>query len=106
MATAPARRSESGMAAALGIYLVVYCFTALCLGATLYWLMQPRVIENAGIAAYQPPPGAVVAYRPSPWTPPAQAALSVPPADPPAPVVASAAPPTTVAEAKKEARQN
>jgi hypothetical protein len=93
----------------LGIYLVVYCFAALCLGAALYWLMQPRVLVNVGIAAYQPPPGTVVAYRAAPWTPPAQADLSVPPVEAPAPV-ASAKPlttaPSTVAGAKQDARQN
>ena len=37
----------------------------------LYWLMQPSVTANPGLAAYQPPPKTVVRYADSPWVPPA-----------------------------------
>jgi hypothetical protein len=37
-------------------------------GAAFYWLMQPTVVENRGLAGYQPPPKAVVSYVP--WVPP------------------------------------
>ena len=33
-----------------------------------YWLMQPTVVKNTGLAAYKPPPKTVVSYVP--WTPP------------------------------------
>lgn len=37
----------------------------------LYWLMQPSVTANPGLAAYRPPPKTVVRYADSPWVPPA-----------------------------------
>ena len=36
-----------------------------------YWLMQPTVMPNQGIAAYKPPPLAVVTYPDRPSLPPA-----------------------------------
>jgi hypothetical protein len=36
----------------------------------LYWLMQPTVSANAGLAAYRPPPKTVVKYADAPWVPP------------------------------------
>ena len=36
----------------------------------LYWLMQPSVTANPGLAAYRPPPKTVVRYADSPWVPP------------------------------------
>jgi hypothetical protein len=36
----------------------------------LYWLMQPTVSANAGLAGYRPPPKTVVKYADAPWTPP------------------------------------
>ena len=36
----------------------------------LYWLMQPTVTANAGMAAYRPPPKTVVKYADAPWVPP------------------------------------
>jgi hypothetical protein len=36
-----------------------------------YWLMQPTILPNYGVAAYQPPPKTVVHYAKSPWVPPA-----------------------------------
>jgi hypothetical protein len=44
----------------LALYAVV--------GAGFYWLMQPTVIQNRGLAGYQAPPKAVVSYVP--WVPP------------------------------------
>jgi hypothetical protein len=35
----------------------------------LYWLMQPTVSENPGLAAYRPPPKTVVKYLDAPWVP-------------------------------------
>ena len=51
----------------------------------LYWLMQPSVAANPGLAAYQPPPKTVVRYADSPWVPPAPSeALAIPAATEPA----------------------
>src|SRR5215831_17037810 len=36
----------------------------------LYWLMQPSISANPGLAAYRPPPKTVVRYADSPWVPP------------------------------------
>src|SRR5262245_815898 len=35
------------------------------------WLMQPTIVPNYGLAAYQPPPKTVVHYAKLPWVPPA-----------------------------------
>ncbi len=35
-----------------------------------YWLMQPTVSANAGLAGYRPPPKTGVKYADAPWTPP------------------------------------
>jgi hypothetical protein len=51
----------TGFAVVLGIYVAV--------GLGFYWLMQPTVIANRGMAAYQAPPMTVV--RDAPWVPPA-----------------------------------
>jgi len=51
-----------GPTAALGIYLVVYCAVGACLAFGLYSLLQPSRVPNFGLAAYAPPPGAVVTY--------------------------------------------
>ena len=54
------------LAAAVGIVLAAYVgfFFA------LYWLMQPTVSANPGLAGYRPPPKTVVRYADSPWVPP------------------------------------
>jgi hypothetical protein len=36
----------------------------------LYWLMQPSVSANSGLAAYRPPPKTVVTDAYAPWVPP------------------------------------
>ena len=72
-------------AVALGIVLGAYVgfFFA------LYWLMQPSVSANPGLAGYLPPPKTVVHYADSPWVPPAPSeALPIPAATEPAPEVA------------------
>ena len=96
-------------AAAFTPYLCVYAGIAFA----FYWLMQPTVVPNQGLAAYKPPPLAVVNYASSPFVPP-------PPSEPP-PVLAAgpaaetvaAAPEMSVAPAaekkatrKREARAN
>src|SRR5215475_5889475 len=36
----------------------------------LYWLMQPSVTANPGLAAYRPPRKTIVRYADAPWVPP------------------------------------
>jgi hypothetical protein len=69
------RRSShpsSGLAGAAAITLGLYVGVGGCFAAGLYWLLQPRVIANPGLAAYKPPPKTMVTYAGSPgaWTPP------------------------------------
>jgi hypothetical protein len=56
-----ASRTAAGFAAFVGLYAVA--------AFAFYSLMQPAVITNRGMAAYQAPPKAVVSYVP--WVPPA-----------------------------------
>lgn len=58
------RSPSDGVATALGIHLCLYCAVAGCFGFGLYALFQPTRFPNPGIAAYQPPPGAIVTYAP------------------------------------------
>jgi hypothetical protein len=58
------RYQDSGLVAAFGIFLAVYAGFAFC----FYWLMQPTVVGNRGLAAYHPPPKTVVTDLP--WVPP------------------------------------
>jgi hypothetical protein len=85
------RYPDGGSATALAIYLGVYLGLAGCFGAGFYWLMQPRVFANPGLAAYKPPPKTVVitAGLPGPRVPP--------PAPEPTPV-AIATPAPVIAE--------
>src|SRR5215475_4640525 len=63
----PGTYEDYRLATAIGIILAAYVgfFVA------LYWLMQPSVAANPGLAAYRPPPKTVVHYADSPWVPPA-----------------------------------
>ena len=61
IAACSARRPDS-VTAALGIHLIVYCAVGACLVFGLYALLQPSRAPNSGLAAYEPPPGAVVKY--------------------------------------------
>ena len=86
-------------AAAAGIVLGAYIgfFFA------LYWLMQPSVSANPGLAEYRPPPKTVVHYADSPWVPPTPSeALPIPAATEPAPEVAKSA---ISEEPKKETKK-
>src|SRR5262252_679216 len=60
------RSEDFSLAAAGGIVLAAYA--SFFFG--LYWLMQPSVTTNPGLAAYRPPPKTVVRYADSPWIPP------------------------------------
>ena len=56
-----AHRPDS-VTVALGIHLIVYCAVGACLAFGLYALLQPSRAPNSGLAAHEPPPGAVVKY--------------------------------------------
>jgi hypothetical protein len=100
------------LAFALGLNVGVYAGIVACFAAGLFWLMQPKVVQNQGLAAYKPPPGAVVIYADPARVPPA---LSAPPPEPetigmaePAPAVVetpAAAMQSPAAAAKKEIKR-
>lgn len=54
------RRHIDGASVALAIYAVVYCAVTACLALGFYQLMQPARFANPVLAAYKPPPGAVI----------------------------------------------
>lgn len=66
--------SDIGLLAAFGTVVGGY----VALGAGFYWLMQPTVLENAGSAAYKPPPATIVVYREAPFVPPTPAPSASP----------------------------
>ena len=69
----------------------------------LYWLMQPSVSANPGLAGYRPPPKTVVHYADSPWVPPAPSeALPIPAATEPAPEVAK----SSIPRSRRKRRRN
>jgi hypothetical protein len=51
------------------------------IAACFYWLMQPNVVKNNGLAAYRPPPATVISAAPS--LPPAPSEALVALAEPP-----------------------
>jgi len=80
------RFDDFGLAAAVGILLGIYA--GFFFG--LYWLMQPSVNPNTGLAGYRPPPKTVVRYADAPWVPPPPSeALPIQALDEPAAEVAS-----------------
>src|SRR5262245_44871489 len=60
------RSEDFSLAAAGGIVLAAYASFFLL----LYWLMQPSVVANPGLAGYRPPPKTIVRYADAPWVPP------------------------------------
>jgi hypothetical protein len=83
---------DCGLAIALVTNLGVYTGVAVCFAAAVYWLMQPTVVWNPGLAAYKPLPGTVVIYARSTWAPFA-------PPEPPAQFVAEEPAPEVVESA-------
>jgi hypothetical protein len=98
----PGTSEDYRLGTAVGILLAAYAGFFLA----LYWLMQPSVAANPGLAAYRPPPKTVVHYADSPWVPPAPSeALAIPAATEPAAEVAkSSVTEQPKKETKKEAR--
>ena len=91
---------ESHLAVAVGIVLAAYAGFFL----TLYWLMQPTVAANPGLAAYRPPPKTIVRYADSPWVPPAPSEEFVFPARA-EPAERTPAPAKSTEEPKKETKK-
>src|SRR5438445_13759604 len=86
----PGTSEDYRLGTAVGIILAAYVgfFVA------LYWLMQPSVAANPGLAPYRPPPKTVVHYADSPWVPRAPSqTLTMPSATAPAPQPAKNRPP-------------
>jgi hypothetical protein len=103
-ASHPKSDLNTGVATALAIHLATYAAVGCCFAAALWWLLQPRVIENTGLAAYKPPPGTALTYGGSPGPailPPLPDASSV--ATVPAPQVAAG---SVVASPKPEAKRD
>ncbi len=89
------RFEDCRLGAAGGIVLAAYAGFFF----VLYWLMQPSVTANPGLAAYRPPPKTVVRYADSPWVPPAPSeALPIRAETEPAPELAK----SSVAEEPKK----
>jgi hypothetical protein len=81
------RHEDYPLAAAVG--LVVAAYLGFFVG--LFWLMQPTVTANPGLAAYQPPPKTIVRSADSPWVPP-------PPSEALPPIRAAAEPAAGIAK--------
>jgi hypothetical protein len=59
------RRSQrriDGAALGLALYVGTCCTVTAGFGFGLYELLQPRRVENLGLAAYKPPPAAVIEF--------------------------------------------
>jgi len=94
------RSDDYPLAAAVGFVVAAY----LGFFVVLYWLMQPTVTANPGLAAYQPPPKTIVRYADSPWVPPppSEALPPIRAAAEPAPAIAKS---SVAAEPKKETKK-
>jgi hypothetical protein len=87
---------DCGFAIAIGFHLSIYVGIAVF----FYWLMQPTVNLNPGLAAYKPLPKTVVIYADSPWVPPASSELppSIAVAEPRSSIAAAEPTPEVVEE--------
>jgi hypothetical protein len=88
------RSDDYRLAVAVGIVLAAY--VGFFLG--LYWVMQPTVTANPGLAGYRPPPKTVVHYADSPWVPP-------PPSEALPPIRAAAEPAAEIAKSAQEPKK-
>ncbi len=87
MAKPRSRATKSdGVTGALALYLLPFCSIFAVIAATLFWLLQPRIGNNPGLAAYEPPAATVAGSAParvvSPSVAPIAAAKEEPPAKP------------------------
>lgn len=91
------RHEDYHLGTAVGIAVAGYAGFFLI----LYWLMQPSITPNPGLAAYRPPPKTVVHYADSPWVPPAPEPFPIRAAERAPPVAKS----SVTEEPKKEAKK-
>jgi hypothetical protein len=77
------RRREADGTGAIAIYLIVFVSVTALGALTGYWLMQPRVFPNPGLAAYKPPPGTRLIPLPRKMDAPALVELPAVPSDVP-----------------------
>jgi hypothetical protein len=98
-ATGTSRSEDCRLGVAVGTVIAAYAGFFL----VLYWLMQPTVSANAGLAGYRPPPKTVVRYADAPWVPPDPSeALPIRASDEREPVIAKK---TVTEEPKKEVKK-
>jgi hypothetical protein len=98
-ATGTSRSEDCRLGVAVGTVIAAYAGFFL----VLYWLMQPAVSANAGLAGYRPPPKTVVRYADAPWVPPDPSeALPIRASDERAPVITKK---TVTEEPKKEVKK-
>ena len=96
------RFEDCRLGAAGGIVLAAYAGFFF----VLYWLMQPSITPNPGLAAYRPPPKTIVHYADSPWVPPAPSeALPIRAADPEPEIAKSSVTEEPKKETKKQERR-
>src|SRR5262249_48141957 len=95
----PQSPNESA-AAAPALHLSIYCAVAMACAGGFYQWMQPRRIENVGLAAYKPLPGTVVNYEAVVRRHDQPTAVAAAAAPEPA-AVSAAPPPAPEAKAKK-----
>jgi hypothetical protein len=69
------RYQDRRLAVALGFNVAVYAGIVACFVVGLFWLMQPTVLKNHGLAAYKRLPGTVVNYTDPARLPPAPSEL-------------------------------
>jgi hypothetical protein len=98
-ATSTSRSEDCRLGVTVGTVIAAYAGFFL----VLYWLMQPTVSANAGLAGYRPPPKTVVRYADAPWVPPDPSeVLPIRASDERAPVIAKK---TVTEEPKKEVKK-
>jgi hypothetical protein len=96
------RYEDCNLATAIGIVLAGYAGFFF----VLYWLMQPSITPNPGLAAYRPPPKTIVHYADSRWVPPAPSeALPIRAADPEPEIAKSSVTEEPKKETKKQERR-
>jgi hypothetical protein len=72
-----------GTGAAIALYLAVSMFVCGLFGFGFYNMLQPRQIQNPGLAAYRPPPATVINYPAASQFAHPQSATSQPPTEEP-----------------------
>jgi len=77
------RTSEADGTWSIAIYLIIFVSVAGLGASGGYWLMQPRMIPNLGLAAYKPPLATRLIPLPRKMDAPALVELSTMPADVP-----------------------